>query len=201
MNDNFEIEKRKALKRLAEHLACKRVDEEIIPFLKFLNSLPNFFTTSSCSGRIIVYQVPVFHDKEHCEIIGKWHREIQVEEVKEIIAEKYTHGELWIKQEPFIFHIVCKSIEDARKLQQAVKNIGIREAYIFSFSRKIVLQITSSEKLEAPLGIDGKVIVSDDYLKHLVDIANRKLKRSYQRLKMLEDGLKKYFGYFGKNKN
>ncbi len=51
---NFDEQKDKAMEGLRKALKEGKVDEDIIPLLEKINSLENYFTTSSCSGRISV---------------------------------------------------------------------------------------------------------------------------------------------------
>ncbi|RLG38823.1 hypothetical protein DRN79_00965, partial [Methanosarcinales archaeon] len=51
---SFEERKKRALKRLAETGA----DADIIEILERINSIEKFFTTSSCSGRIVLLKIP-----------------------------------------------------------------------------------------------------------------------------------------------
>ena len=52
---NFDEIKRNALKK--SDLSRKgSVDEPIVELVIFINQLDNYFTTSSCSGRICIYE-------------------------------------------------------------------------------------------------------------------------------------------------
>ncbi|RLF92142.1 hypothetical protein DRN82_00495, partial [Thermococci archaeon] len=57
---NFERAKKEALMSLEIALRRGEVDEDIIPLLEKINSMENYFTTSSCSGRISVMEMPHF---------------------------------------------------------------------------------------------------------------------------------------------
>ena len=80
----FEENKKKALENFEKHLKEGRVDEELIEFLKEFNKKENYYTTSSCAGRIIILLDK--GKKGESKIVAKWHREISFEEfIKNLI--------------------------------------------------------------------------------------------------------------------
>ncbi|RLG31761.1 hypothetical protein DRN97_09000, partial [Methanosarcinales archaeon] len=50
----FEAQKKKAVERLR----IRGADEEIAPIINRINNFDDFFTTSSCSGRIVLICLP-----------------------------------------------------------------------------------------------------------------------------------------------
>jgi len=50
----FEEQKDRALERLR----LRGADEEIVPIISEINIFEGFFTTSSCSGRIVLISIP-----------------------------------------------------------------------------------------------------------------------------------------------
>src|SRR3989338_2565012 len=52
---SFDQQKRDNLKRLDKSIK-KSIDERIRGIVEFLNSLPAYFTTSSCSGRVMLLE-------------------------------------------------------------------------------------------------------------------------------------------------
>ena len=73
----FETEKRKALERLDKEGA----DDDIAGLIELLNGFDDYFTTSSCSGRVVLISIPEIGAKEEAEFIAKWHREVSKDEV------------------------------------------------------------------------------------------------------------------------
>lgn len=54
MADEFEKQKHRSLSQV--DLSKKgSIDEQIVDLVRHINSLPDYFTTSSCSGRICVF--------------------------------------------------------------------------------------------------------------------------------------------------
>ncbi|WP_087036961.1 tRNA(Phe) 7-((3-amino-3-carboxypropyl)-4-demethylwyosine(37)-N(4))-methyltransferase Taw3 [Thermococcus litoralis] len=188
---NFELQKAKALENLKVALEKDLVDKDIISLLKKINSLENYFTTSSCSGRISVMQMPNFGDKLNAVWLGKWHREVELEEVLEAIG-KHSEGMLWFMLHSPILHISAKTLEDAVELLNLAISCGFKHSNIKSIShKKLVVEIRSTERMDVPLGMNGELWVSEDYLRKVVEIANLQLRRAKEKLRKLENEIER----------
>ncbi|RLE40441.1 hypothetical protein DRJ16_07170, partial [Candidatus Woesearchaeota archaeon] len=67
-------------------------DADIVEILERINSLENFFTTSSCSGRIVLLKVPHAGSKRDAEFVAKWHRSVSVSEVLDALSKACSHA-------------------------------------------------------------------------------------------------------------
>ncbi|AFL95013.1 hypothetical protein CL1_0808 [Thermococcus cleftensis] len=188
---NFDEQKAKAMEGLRKALAENKVDEDIIPLLEKLNALENYFTTSSCSGRISVMEMPHFGDKVNSVWLGKWHREVNVGEVFDAI-ERHSSGQLWFLVRSPILHVGARTMEDAVRLLNLAIGLGFKYSNIKSVShRKLLVEIRSTERMDVPLGEDGELWVSEDYIERIVAIANDQLRRFKGKLKRLEEEIGK----------
>jgi len=178
--------KRKKLEILERAKENGEVDEDIIPLLDTINSFDCFVTTSSCSGRIVVLDVPKIGDKLNAKFLGKWHRTVDWKEVAKAL-EKST-STTWLISDPPIIHVACRDLECARILMRIANESGFRRCGIISLNR-FVVEITSFEKLEAPLAVNGKIVVDESYIKLLTDFANEKLLRGKEKLERLKSKL------------
>jgi tRNA(Phe) wybutosine-synthesizing methylase Tyw3 len=116
-----------------------------------------------------------------------------------VIAGRFNknHNKINIKfkQEPFIIHIACKDINCGKKILHLATKIGIKRAGIIGISEKnkknekVVVELNGSEKLEFPIVVNGKIIVDDEFLKIIVNRANKKLKRNWEIIERLEKSL------------
>jgi tRNA wybutosine-synthesizing protein 3 len=70
-------------------------------------------------------------------------------------------------------------------LLRKAKQAGWKRSGIMSFGRRIILELFSTEKLELPVANRGEIIVDDKYLKLLVKEAEKKLKRTEEKIKNL----------------
>ncbi len=185
--ENFEGQKERAMAGLSRALAEDRVDRDIIPLLEKINALDNYFTTSSCSGRISVMEMPHFGDKLNSVWLGKWHREVFIEEVFEAIG-RHRSGQLWFLVRSPILHVAARTMEDAVKLLNLSIGLGFKYSSIKSVShRKLLVEIRSTERMDVPLGEDGELWVSEEYIGRIVNLANAQVRRFKGKLKRLED--------------
>ncbi|ASA76759.1 hypothetical protein [Thermococcus sp. 5-4] len=188
---NFDEGKEKAMAGLREALAEGKVDGDIIPLLEKINSLENYFTTSSCSGRISVMEMPHFGDKVNSVWLGKWHREVSVEEVLEAIG-RHEKGQLWFLVRSPILHVGARTMEDAVRLLNLAIGLGFKYSNIKSVShKKLLVEIRSTERMDVPLGTDGELWVDDAYIERIVGIANSQVRRFKGKLKRLEEEIEK----------
>ncbi|KAJ8793446.1 hypothetical protein J1605_019280 [Eschrichtius robustus] len=66
------------------------VDEDVVELVQLLNGREQFFTTSSCAGRIIL--------------------------LDQIVALKKANGDAILKFEPLVLHVQCRQLQDAQIL-------------------------------------------------------------------------------------
>ncbi len=184
---NFEEQKEKAMVGLRKALEEDKVDHDIIPLLEKINALDNYFTTSSCSGRISVMEMPYFGDKLNSVWLGKWHREVTVEEVLGAIG-KHKTGQLWFLVRSPILHVAARTMEDAVKLLNLSIGLGFKYSNIKSVShKKLLVEIRSTERMDVPLGEGGELWVSKEYIERIVNLSNAQIRRFKGKLKRLED--------------
>ncbi|GAB6100960.1 hypothetical protein JCM16138_01830 [Thermococcus atlanticus] len=188
---NFDEQKARAMEGLRRALAENKVDGDIIPLLEEINSLDNYFTTSSCSGRISVMEMPHFGDKVNSVWLGKWHREVTVGEVLEAIG-RHSKGQLWFLVRSPILHVSAKTMEDAVKLLNLAIGLGFKYSNIKSVShKKLLVEIRSTERMDVPLGSDGELWVDEEYIKKIVNLANAQVRRIKGKLKRLEEEIER----------
>ncbi|WP_456365292.1 tRNA(Phe) 7-((3-amino-3-carboxypropyl)-4-demethylwyosine(37)-N(4))-methyltransferase Taw3 [Thermococcus sp.] len=187
--ENFEEQKERAMKGLRKALAEDKVDHDIIPLLEKINALDNYFTTSSCSGRVSVMEMPHFGDKVNSRWLGKWHREVAVGEVLEAIG-KHSEGQLWFLVRSPILHVAARTMEDAVKLLNLAIGLGFKYSNIKSIShKKLLVKIRSTERMDVPLGENGELWGDGYYIERIVGIANAQVRRFKGKLKRLEENI------------
>ena len=172
-----------AMKTLQEHINEGKVDREVLPLLKKINSFPFFATLSSCAGRICVIDVPRFGEKKACTFLGKWHRSVSTDEIVKAIENGLR--EVWLLAQPPILHVACKTLEYAKVLLAIANESGLRESGIISLKKNAV-RITTSERIETLLALNKKVFVNQEYIEILVQKANEKLLRGREKLRKFE---------------
>ena len=165
-------------------------DEKIVKLCNKRNKLDNYYTTSSCSGRIII--IPDKDKKARNLFLKRYHNLISFKQLKEDlqeIAEK-TKQLIKFKLDPCALHVASRELESANKLYFKAKLAGWKKSGIIAVNTKYVLELNSTERLEFPIINNGKILVNDNFLKILVKRANIKLKNTWKKIENLEKSLK-----------
>ncbi|MFC1690949.1 tRNA wybutosine-synthesizing 3 family protein [Nanoarchaeota archaeon] len=158
------------------------VDEKIKDLCELVNSKDDYVTLSSCSGRICLLKACA---KKHlCEWLVVTHDLANSDEFKDALNKYSGEEKIIFKQEPPIIHIGCQSIEIAQDLVDLARQNSFKRPAILSTRKKIVVEIAGSEFLEAPV-FDSEKLISDDYLKYLVEVANEKMQKSWDQIEKL----------------
>lgn len=168
---DFSEQKKQVLSRIDKSKKGE-IDDGIKAVVDIINSKSNYYTTSSCSGRIILIQKKSTK-KYDCEWILVSHNKIKFDDVKKALLKPLDY-KVWFRQEPMILHVACKTLEDARDFLKLARQV-YKRAGIISPSGKIIVEIIGSEFMDTVISKDKKILVSDEYLNILVDEANIKL--------------------------
>ena len=178
------------------------VDEPIIQLVSFINAHEDLATTSSCSGRI-----SLFHTKGRDTIqkgSGTWilslheplkdENELEVNLVEGLKKLNEIPSTTVFKHEPFVLHIMCRTIEIAQSILKLAIEAGFRESGLSVGNKKIMLGIrTTSNVLECPVAKDGKIICGSEFLKYISIEANTRFNDNARRIKIFENSLREMF--------
>ncbi|OYT54053.1 MAG: hypothetical protein B6U72_04065 [Candidatus Altiarchaeales archaeon ex4484_2] len=190
MSKRFVNQKRNALERYNQARNLGDVDEEIIPLLEHINSLDDFYTTSSCSGRITLLLER--GSKKESRWLGKWHREITPGEVIECLQDIPPDGVVWFKYESAILHIAAKTIEKAKKILYIVRDSGYKRVGLQGLKKeRYLVEVCDTERVDCPLAEKGRLLVDEKYLTYLTAFSNRRFRKGRKKLSHLESSLKK----------
>ena len=187
---DFIENKKTALKKLEKAKTENKVDEGIIPVLDLINSYDEYFSSSSCFGRTVLLELPSIGDKKNAKFLGKWHRTVDVSEVQDSV-KKSKEGQLWLLSQSPIIHISAKNQNVADKLLKLAISCGFKHSGLKSLDKNIVVEVCSTERLDAPIGNDGVLFCNKDYLELLVKISNEIIKKSSIKLSNLQETLRK----------
>jgi len=189
-------DKEERMESLEMKICEGEVDEEILPIVEKINSNPDYFTTSSCAGRIVLIEMPDLGDKEAAEFLGKWHREVRVEEVIAEFSKAKNNTTVFLLAQSPIIHIRCRNLESAVKLRNIAVESGLKYSTLKSLTLssknepiKVVVEILSSENIHVPVARSGKFFPDRDYLAFLVENANQALKRAREKLERFKASL------------
>ncbi|KAL3519466.1 hypothetical protein ACH5RR_017615 [Cinchona calisaya] len=208
----MEFEKRKAATMAsmnspeADKSPKGTIDTPIIPLLTAINSHSSFFTTSSCSGRISIFSQPLNPNPSSKKKAkgGSWlfisHTPVHPSSLLPILFpqkgfknQEFQGGPfaLLFKFEPLIIAVECRNVEAAQFLVSLAISCGFRESGITNLSKRVIVGIRCSIRLEVPLGSSERVIVSSEYVEYLVNVANEKMEANRGRTDCFLDALLK----------
>jgi len=162
------------------------IDKPILKLCNKINKSDDYYTLSSCSGRIVLIRET--EDKQAGLFIFRSHKKISFAELKKELGkiEGKEKGLVYLKQEPCILAISCRDLEREQEILDKSRRVGWKKSGITTTSKKFVVELFSTERIDVPIMNKGKILVDDDYLKLLVDEANSKLVRTWEKIKRLE---------------
>jgi len=187
MEDNFLFRKGEQLNKKDRSLK-QGWDNKIASLCKKIDSSKNYYTTSSCSGRVIL-----FYDKKEKRddvFIKVWHEEITLKEIKKALKDVKRNKSkemVYLKHEPCILHVACRDLQHAQKMYDLAKLSGWKRSGIIASEKRYVVELNSTQKLEVPVINKGKLLVSDEFLRVFVKEANKKLKISWENIRRLKE--------------
>jgi len=189
--ERFAMVKAMHKKSLEKAIEEGKADRQMIPLCRFVAKSKNFFTSSSCAGRIILLQLPKDENKREASFHRKWHQAVKEKELWQGI-EAETVGELWFKLDPFILHIGADSLQNANKILACMKKAGIKRGGIMvAKPGKFLIEMQGTQGMAFPVKKDGNVLIDKDYMKYVLARANEKLGKNYALLKKLEKAFRK----------
>ncbi|XP_040326595.1 tRNA wybutosine-synthesizing protein 3 homolog isoform X1 [Herpailurus yagouaroundi] len=185
MDRNAEFKRWKAQGLSKADLSRKgSVDEDVVELVQLLNGREQYFTTSSCAGRIILLDGNIngFEvQKQNCCWLLVTHKPCVKDDV--IVALKKANGDAILKFEPLILHVQCRQLQDAQILHSVAIDSGFRNSGITVGKRgKTMLAIRSTHGLEVPLSHKGKLMVTEEYIDFLLKVANQKMEENKKRI-------------------
>ena len=188
MSDRFNQRKKDVLSK-ADKSHKQSWDGKITPLCNKINREKNYYTTSSCSGRIIL----MIEQEKKAEnlFIAVYHDKITLEKLKKdlMVALKQNQN-IKFKLEPCILHVSCRSLEDAEKLIEKAKLAGWKKAGIIGTRNSFSVELNGSDRLEFPIIQNGRILVDDEFLKIVAEQANKKLEKSWTKIGKMEKEMK-----------
>ncbi|XP_046400307.1 tRNA wybutosine-synthesizing protein 3 homolog [Ischnura elegans] len=170
------------------------IDSRIESLVCFINDLPDYVTTSSCSGRIIMFCLDEGQGskKKGCKWLYTSHD--LVDEASLISHLNPEEGNLVLKFEPLILHVRCSNMESAKALLTCSLTAGFKNSgFVVGKQGSLVLAVRSCLGLEVPLSKDGIQLVSNEYIKFLAEVANEKMTENFKKTDSLFIILKEHF--------
>lgn len=155
------------------------IDEKTINLVEAINRGNDYYTTSSCSGRVCLWKGS--GKKNETEQLKVSHNLIDADFLKidsnQNNAVQNDPDTIWLRLEPFILHVACRDMDSAGDLLETARRL-YKKSSLLSISSKIIVEIRGSEFLEMPFCHDGNLLFSGD-LNWLAGLINAKLNRMW----------------------
>ena len=179
----FENQKKTFLAKLDKSKKGE-IDKPIKRLINLINKSKNYYTTSSCSGRIVLL-AKKSEKKQEAKWLFSSHKKTNLKEIRKTLKNLPKYN-VWFRFEPLILHVAADSIENAQKLVNKARDIGFKRTGIQSTKNKIVIEIASTEILNTIIAKNEKLLITDDYLKVLIQEANKKIEQNNKKIKKFE---------------
>lgn len=182
--NQFELDKENQLSR-EDRSSIGGWDPKIKTLCNKINKKKNYYTTSSCAGRIVLLK---FNDvKMEDAFLFRTHEKTSFNEMKKNLEKLSREYDKLVEfqQTACILHVACKNITDAQILVNKAKESGWKRSGIMGGKRNMV-ELHSTESMSFPIISNNKILVDDDFIKLVVEMANNKLERTWEKIKRLE---------------
>lgn len=188
----FEMIKKRHYKTLEKAIEQGLLDPKIKSIALNLQKKGNCFTSSSCSGRIVLLQQKT-EKKGDSYFYRKWHRPVSLTEAWTAI-KTLKKNILWFKQEPFILHLCVKNKENAEKVLLAKNKAGIKRGGIITIKPGLwLIELTGTQTISFPVKKNKKLLIQKKGFAEILRTANKKLEKNFEQLKKLGRELQKKF--------
>ena len=201
--DVFDQRKKDILSR-ADHSNKGSIDEPIRTLLGLINGKDDFYTTSSCSGRVRLVFEHASGKKCDTEQLFVSHEPLSEDDQQRVIALVEAHaageeepqgtrddsaaGTLWLKMEAFIVHIACRDQGAARRMLLALQAAGCKRAGIISLEQQPIIEAVGTERIEALAGTCTWTL-EKNAVQALLDAANARMLANRTRIAKLEKAI------------
>ncbi len=185
MRDHFLFRKENQLKK-GDKSIKQSWDKKISNLCNLINKSNDYYTTSSCSGRILIL---IEDEKKRNDLfLFCSHDLISFDILKKELAQikDKTKRLVYFRHDPCILHVSCRTLEKAQEMHDLGKDAGWKRSGIIATKKRFVVELNATQKIEMPIIDNGEILVDDKFLKVLVDEANTKLKRCWEFIGRLE---------------
>lgn len=184
----FELDKKNALSK-KDKSTKGEIDRHIAKLLDIINDTDDYYTSSSCSGRMILFETEEAGSKYDVRWIMVSHDKVKSEQISDAII--CTERQLWLRQESFILHVCCRDMTKAIELVHMCRELGLKRAGVISARSKIVVEIINTPSLNTIIAARGKILVDQQFIRAWTVEANRNMDSNLGMIRRLEDSFLK----------
>lgn len=187
MKGNFEQRKKDILSK-KDKSSKGKWDKKIKKLCDKINKLENYYTTSSCSGRVVI-----LYDKKKKQsglFVKVYHELIDYKKLLSVLNKINCVDLLKFKQEPPILHIHCRNLKDAQVLLRKAQLAGWKKSGIISSGSRVIVELNGTEKLEFFVMNKGCILVNHPFLELISKRCNENLRSGWEKIEKLQKSLK-----------
>jgi tRNA wybutosine-synthesizing protein 3 len=142
--------------------------------------------------------LPKLGDKPGSVVLDKWHDPIDLEELESALETWDGKNILMLLVQSPVIHVVCRNLTAASKIRNIADGSGFKYSTIRSIhtsedhteeQMNITVEILSTERMDIPLGRNGELFPSKEYLKYILELAVACMQRSRGKLERLQVNL------------
>ena len=182
---NFQLQKKKQLSK-KDKSSIGSWDFKIKSLCDKINKKKNYYTTSSCSGRVVLLKGGI--EKTPDKFLFRTHDKISFKELEktlENVGKEYKNL-VEFQETSCILHVACAQLSDAFEIVGKAKLAGWKRSGVMSSGKRVMVELHSTESMSFPVMSNGKVLINDDFLKLVVKEANERLERCWEKVERLE---------------
>jgi tRNA wybutosine-synthesizing protein 3 len=186
--DAFAMQKKQVLEKLYRPDKSKKgsVDAPLVSLIDLINQHPDFYTTSSCSGRISLFTDNNSRIKSDASWLFVTHEQANVKDILLTLNQPLPESIVWLRAEGLILHVCARDMEMAKKLVQFAQSHGFKKSTLLGLSKRFIVEILATQRIDAPVSDKGVLLVDESYIRFLTKLANKKLARTHEQIKELE---------------
>jgi tRNA wybutosine-synthesizing protein 3 len=149
--DSWPQFRKSALAGLEEAKKEGKADKRAFLLMDAINSMPEFATTSSCSGRVMLLSLK--KHKKDAKMESRWHGKVKPGDIRKAVEGYGGRNRLWLKAEPFILHVACRDVEAGMKLLRACKDAGVKRFGLQAMKggKRCLVEIIGTGRMDIPL--------------------------------------------------
>jgi len=184
--DKWSDRKYRSWRRLLEDLEIGYLDTELLPLLVLVNRDVDLYTTSSCSGRVVVMDSEYPWEREETGIVFKTHNPIKPSDL-EFIYSKPVYKRLWIVVSGPIIHIYSRSFKLASTILNTARRVGFKHSGVMHYSKDtgLFIELVTGIYIAQLARTRDEVIIEQTKIAKLVDVVNNTLLEGKKRLEAL----------------
>ncbi|MEM4869201.1 MAG: hypothetical protein QW081_02245 [Desulfurococcaceae archaeon] len=173
-------------KRVHEDLEIGYLDRDLLPLLILVNLDAELYTTSSCSGRIVVMDSDTPWQRDETNIVFKSHVPVESSEV-EFIYRLEPHRGFWMIVTGPIIHVSALKLKRAVEILNVARRVGFKHSGIMhvSPSKGVFVELVTGVYVSQLVRVGSKLLVPRQELQSLVEVMNKVLVEGKSRLQKL----------------